>query len=414
MCAIVKKQDYGMPLTGIKVLDLTASQMPGRWASGMLADFGAEVIIVERVSYSGVETGPSGFKHFKSLKSINRFYAFNSFDRNKKSISLDLKFKESKDIFYKLVRKADVVIEGNRPGVAKRLGVDYETLKEINPRLVYSGITSYGQDGPYCGYPGYDLNCMAVAGALDVTGEKGCAPVMPGVQLGDWVGGGYMTVVGILLALIARDKTGRGQFLDISMTDGILACMAMFFEEYFRTGDVPKRGERANTGGAHYNNIYLTKDKKYITIAAWDPKMYANLCKALGCEDLIPYQYPLGKQKKERVFNIFQNIFRSKTRQEWLDYLRDRNIAVAPEYSLDEVFTDAQLMHRQMKMELNHPTEGTVNQIGIPIKLSDTPGYFRGFAPTPGKNTNEILLSLGYTDVYIEELRKKGAIGNYP
>ena len=397
-------------LEGISILDLTASQMPGRWASGLLGDFGAEVIVVERPPYKGRESGPSGVHTLKTRREIESFYAFNSFDRNKESITLNLKSIEARNIFYRLVKQADVVIEGYRPGVAKKLHVDYDTLNKINSGIIYCSITSYGQGGPYRNFPGYDLNIMALAGAVGITGEKGRAPVMPGVQIGDWVGGGFMSVVGILLALMARNRTGRGQFVDISMTDGVLACMAMFSEEYFRTGKVPKRGEKINTGGSHYNNIFRTKDKKYITIAAWDPTMYENLCRALGRDDLISYQHPSDDKKRDEIFAALSEIFVTKTRQEWFEFLAERNIAVAPEYSLDEVFTDPQILHRQMMIERDHPTVGKVKQSGIPIKLSDTPGSFKSFAPIPGRNTEEILLELGYSEEKIKELKKNGEI----
>jgi crotonobetainyl-CoA:carnitine CoA-transferase CaiB-like acyl-CoA transferase len=398
-------------LNGIRVLDLSASQMPGRWTSGMLSDFGAQVILIERIPYGGNETGPSGFQKMKSEKDLKKFYAYNSFDRNKKSMGLNLKAQESKEIFYKLVTGADVVIEGYRPGVAKKLGIDYETLQGVNPRIVYCSITSYGQDGPYEDYPGHDLNYMALAGALDITGEEDRDPVMPGVQIGDWVGGGFMAVVGILLGLMARDVTKRGQHVDISMTDGVLACMAMFVEEYFRTGKIPRRGNRINTGGSHYNNIYKTKDNKYITIAAWEPQAYKNLCQLLNCEELIEDQHPKSAEKKKRAFETFRNTFLARTRQEWFDYLKENNVSVAPLYSLDEVFADLQIKHRKMMIENLHPTEGMVKQIGVPIKLSDTPGRFERFSPLPCEHTVEILSELGYSNQEIEKFKAKGSVG---
>ena len=397
-------------LNGIKVLDLSASQMPGRWTSGMLGDFGAEVIIIERIPYGGLETGPSGYQKMKNEKDLKVFYAYNSFDRNKKSIGLNLKEQESKEILYKLIKVADVVIEGYRPGVAKRLGVDYESLERINDKIVYCSISSYGQDGPYQDYPGHDLNYMALAGALDITGEKKRDPVMPGVQLGDWVGGGFMAVVGILLGLMARNTTGRGQYVDISMTEGVLACMAMFVEEYFRTGKIPTRGERINTGGSHYNNIYKTKDNKYITIAAWEPRAYESLCRLLNCEDLIGDQHPGTEERQKKAFDAFRKVFLTRTRQEWFNYLKENNVSVAPLYPLDEVFADPQMIHRKMMIEELHPAEGMVKQIGIPIKLSDTPGGFKSFAPLPCENTTEMLIELGYTTYQIESLKEKGVV----
>ena len=388
-----------MPLEGIKVLDLSRLA-PGPFCTMILGDLGADILKVE---------GPREGRLAMVMSIEERAIAYNALERNKRSIVLNLKLEPARKIFYQLAEKADVIVEGFRPGVVKRLGVDYDTIKEINPRLIYCSLTGYGQDGPYSNLVGHDVNYISIGGALGIMGIPGGAPTIPSNLLADFAGGGTNAAVGILAALIARDKTGRGQYVDIGMADGVVSLMASSLSRYFETNEVPERGNELLTGGVPFYSVYETKDGKYVSIGCLEPWFYENLCRALGREDFIPHQGAIG-EKKEEIFSAFREIFRTKTRDEWFDYLSQWDICVGKVYTLDELSTDPQLIHRNMILELDHPKFGKVKQPGISVKLSQTPGSIRSFGPALGQHTDEVMLDLGYSKERIEELMKEGAI----
>ncbi|MBI4301175.1 MAG: CoA transferase [Chloroflexi bacterium] len=402
-----------LPLAGIKILDLSRLA-PGPYCTMLLGDLGADVLKIEepfglagrRVEQSQ-GTRDTGFVGSTTVS--ERSVAFDALERNKKSMTLNLKTEEARRIFYRLTEKADVVVEGFRPGVVKRLAVDYETLSSINPGIIYCSISGYGQDGPYRDMVGHDVNYISVAGALGLIGWPGSRPSIPHNILADFAGGGMHAALAIMVALWAREKTGQGQYLDIAMTDGVLHLMASLASSYFATGHVPGKGNTRLSGAVPYYNIYETKDAKYISIGALEPWFYANLCRILGREDLIPYQNAYG-QKAAEIRSIFQEVFRTKTRDEWFALLRQTDVCVGPVYNFDEVFSDPQIIHRQMVIELEHPVVGTVKQVGISVKLSKTPGQVRDFAPYLGEHTEEVLLSLGYDPENIGNMRDKGVI----
>jgi crotonobetainyl-CoA:carnitine CoA-transferase CaiB-like acyl-CoA transferase len=389
-----------MPLEGIKVLDLSRLA-PGPFCTMILGDLGADVLKVE---------GPREGRLVAAVVSDEeRASAYNAVERNKRSIVLNLKLEPARKIFYQLAEKADVIVEGFRPGVVKRLGVDYDTIKEINPRLIYCSLTGYGQDGPYSNLVGHDVNYISIGGALGIMGIPGGAPTIPSNIVADFAGGGTNAAVGILAALIARDKTGKGQYVDIGMADGVVSLMSMSLSRYFESNQVPERGNDMLTGGVPHYSVYETKDGKYVSIGCLEPWFYENLCRALGREDFIPHQFTEG-EKREEIFSAFREIFRTKTRDEWFDYLSQWDICVAKVYTLDELSTDPQLIHRNMILELDHPELGKVKQPGISLKLSQTPGSIRSFGPALGQHTDEVMLDLGYSKERIEELRKEGTI----
>jgi crotonobetainyl-CoA:carnitine CoA-transferase CaiB-like acyl-CoA transferase len=294
--------------------------------------------------------------------------------------------------------------------VAKRLGIDYPTVSKINPKIIYCSITSYGQDGPYRDVIAHDLNAIGMAGALGLIGEKDGPPVIPLNLLADYGGGGKDAVVGILSALIAREKTGRGQYVDISLTDSTISLLTqVVLDSYFMTGVVPERGEHRLAGSSPQYNIYQTKDGKFITIGCLEPHLWANLCREIGKEEFIAYLADPGKW--EEVSSYLKQLFLTKTRDEWFEQMSPKSIFIGKVYSLDEVFTDPQVLHRQMVIEVEHPTEGKIKQVGIAIKLSDTPGAVRSLAPMLGEHTEETLAGLGYSQQRINELRQEGVIG---
>jgi len=329
--------------------------------------------------------------------------------RNKKSITLNLKTAEGRKIFYKLAKTADVIIESFRPGVVKRLKVDYKTIRKINPKIIYCSVSGYGQKGPYKNLPGHDINYISIAGILGLTGRYGEPPTIPGTQIADLGGGCMLATISILIALIAREKTGKGQYIDISMTDGSVSWLTLSAPIYFAEGKTPERGGMPVTGYYPCYNVYETKDGKYISLGCLEERFWKNLCKAIGREDFIEHQWATG-EKREEIFSALKKIFKTKTRDEWFKELAKADVCVAPVYSLDEVFKDKQILYRRMVEEIKHPKAGKIKVLGIPAKLSETPGKIRKPAPTFGQHTKEILKSLGYSKREIEKLKKKGVI----
>lgn len=367
-------------LEGITVLDLT-NRRPGAYTTMFLGDFGARVIKVDAPG--------STFPLPDTDTGSERFAAFFAFDRNKKSLTLNLKSEEGRKVFLQLAKKADVLVEGFKPGVMKRLGFGYDTLKELNPRLVYCALSGFGQDGPYAQKPGHDWNYVALGGALSLIGPKDGQPCFPSNLLADIAGAGLHGVIGILLALAAREKTGRGQFIDISYLDTVVSLMAGEASVFLCTGKVPKRGETSFTGGAPWAQVMKCRDGEYLTLGCVEPHFWEHLCEAIGRKDLIPFHNP-PTEKIEWVIAELQKEFLTKTRDEWWAYLKDKDTCIGPVYYINETLEDPQVQNR-MVLEFDHPTVGKVKQTGIPIKLSDTPGEVTSLGVRVGADTDEIL-----------------------
>lgn len=388
-----------LPLAGIKVLDLSRMG-PGPFCTMLLADLGADVIKIEQ----------RGFGIIPLQVSEETWAAHYAIDRNKRSIILDFKMKEARQVFYELVGTADVVLEGFRPRVVKRLKLDYKTVRKINPRIIYCSLTGYGQDGPYCDLPGHDINYISMAGVLSAMAIRNGQPAVPLNLVGDYAGGGLQAAFSIVVALLARDKTGKGQFIDVAMVDGIISLLSWEASLFFAGGGVPKWGDTPLTGSVPCGCVYKTKGGGFISIGCFEAKFWENLCRALGREDLIPYQFATGDEK-EKVVSQLTNIFLTKTKDEWFQLLSPKDIPIAPVHNLDEVFSDPQVLHRKMVEVVNHPKLGKVKQVGIPTKFSLTPGKIRSTSPLPGQNTEEILKELGYSQNKIKRLKKIAAIG---
>ena len=388
-------------LEGIGVLEISRVGVSA-FATMILGDMGADVLKIEGLRdesapYMGLSVSP-----FK--KDGRKGRAYNAINRNKRSIALDLKSNQGREIINRLAAKTDVIIEGFRPGVVKRLGIDYESVAKKNPGIVYCSLSGYGQDGPYRDRIGHDACYLAMGGVLGVIGEPGGPPVLPLNLIGDWAAGSLQATIGILVALMARTQTGKGQYVDTSITDGVVSLLGpQLAPDYFRTGKIPERGEACNYGYP-FIGVYETRDRKFVAITCMESWFWENFCRSLGREDLIPYQWATGK-KRDEVRSSLGEIFKTRSRNEWSEFFEVKDISGSPVLEIDEVFSDPQVMHRQMVIEMEDPELGKVRQVGILPKLSDTPGKFRSFAPYLGEHTSEVLQSLGYSQQDIERLR---------
>ncbi|MBW1897667.1 MAG: CoA transferase [Deltaproteobacteria bacterium] len=376
-------------LEGLTVLDLSRL-LPGPYCSMILADHGARVIAVE------------------DKKFLDDGLFLNLINRNKEHISLNLKTEEGKKIFFQLAKKADVLIEQFRPGVVERLGVDYESVKTINPEIVYCSITGYGQTGPYRDRAGHDVNYLSIAGVLGLIGEKGLPPSIAGVQVADIAGGGMSAAIGILLALQSREKTGKGQYIDISMTDAMANFLpiALFFQQL--TGQFPERADGFLSHRYASYNTYETADGKYLSIGAVENRFWKVLCEKLDVPEYITLQY--DEKRRQEILDFMRNAFKMKTLSEWEDILGEHDICWAPVKSVSEAIQDPQMRAREMFIDVDDGNGNQTTTIGVPIKLSRTPGSIRRMPDSFGHSTKSVLKEFGYTDEKIKILAEKGVI----
>ena len=394
-----------MALDGIKVLDLSRLA-PGPYCSMLLADFGADVTLVEAIPGASAKLG--GAAAGGRSAGAERAAAYNALGRGKKSIALNLKEEAARNVFYDMVLGADVVLEGFRPGVVKRLGVDYETLSKLNPRIICCSLSGFGQTGPYSNLVGHDINYISIGGALGVTGRPGQPPAIPINIVADFAGGGLMAAFAICLAVIAREKTGRGQDVDISMSDGVFSLMTMAYTTMFSTGLVIKPGEFLLNGSVPWYNTYLCKDDRWFSIGSIEPHFYEALMRVLGLDQYLDKQHDASIYPEMK--STLEATFRTKTAQEWMDIMSQHDICAAPVRSMDEAAVDPHNVARQMVIEVDSPI-GKVKQAGIAAKLSDTPGKVRSTSPIIGQHTDEVLKSLGYDEAKVAKMREQGAVG---
>lgn len=399
-------------LAGIKILELTRVG-PGAFCTMMLADMGAEVLKIEppptgKLAGSGASPRPE-----QARKLATSFT-----NRNKQSLTLNLKEPAGQAVLQDLAKNYDVLLEGFRPGVMQRLGGDYETLSKINPRLIYCSLSGFGQDGPYRDFPAHDLNYLSLAGVANLIGPTEGPPSIPLNIIADYAGASMHGVTGIMFALFARERTGKGQMVDVSYLDTTISLLAATpnVRDYFADAVMPGRGNGVFGGGHAYYGFYGTKDGKMITIGCTEPWLFENLCDALNRPDLKDCAMKEGdfsgpaNARHAQARQELQKIFLTKTRQEWFDLLTKADVCVGQVYDVPEVFEDPQVKHRQMAVELDHPVAGKVTQAGIAVKLSDTPGSIRSFAPSLGQHTDAVLRGIGYSDAKIAELREKRVV----
>ena len=377
-------------LEGIKILDLSRL-FPGPYCSMILADLGADVLRIEDRRFSG--EGPG-------MPTVMR---------NKRHMTLNLKHPQAKDIFYRMAREGDVILEGFRPGVTERLGIDYESIKKINEKMIYCSVTGYGQDGPYRNMVGHDVNYLSFGGVLGLNGEAGGDPVIPPIQVADMAAGGMNAALGIMAALIARQRTGRGQYIDISMLDGIVAMLPFPASLLWGLGGSPRRGDTLLSGRYPCYSVYETREGGFISIGALEPRFWEALCRKLGREDFIPIQYDEG-DKKEEMFSFLRAAFKIKTREEWLEEWKDVDVCLGKVLSLEETLGDPQVVSRGMVTDFADPRKGKMRFLSSPLKLSDTPPDIRTAPADFGEHTEEVLGELGFNADQIEELKKSGVV----
>ena len=382
------------PLDGIKVLDLTR-YLPGPFATQILADFGAEVIKVE-------ETAGELGRYLPPFKG-GLGTRFCSVNRNKKSIALNLKSEKGKEIFKRLASGADIIIEQFRPGVMDKMGLGYKSLKAGNEGLIYCSLTGYGLSGPWFDRAGHDINYLNTAGVSALTAGRDGVPVMSSVQIADIAGGSLFAVIGMLLALFHRSRSGKGQLCDIAMMDGALSLLSYTVGEWCGKGSVPETGREFLTGGFAMYNTYKCSDGKYAGLGAIEGKFWNGFCTKIGREDLISSQFDISKQD-EMIADI-SGIMLGKSRDEWVEFFADSDICFTPVLDLDEVSEHEQVKAREMLhrvMNFRGSGEDLV-VTGNPVKLSDTPCEIVLEFPDTGCDVMKILTDAGYTGEEVKE-----------
>jgi alpha-methylacyl-CoA racemase len=389
------------PLSGVKIIDFTRL-LPGPLATMFLADMGADVIKVEDPD------NPDYVRDFEPrINGMSMFYL--SLNRSKRSLAVNYLSAEGKQIIYDLVKTADVLIEQYRPGVMSELGFGYEELSRINPKLIYVSVTGYGQQSVKAQDAGHDLNYIAIAGALGITGSADGNVTIPGFQLADIAGGSYMAMNAVTAALYQREKTGKGDWVDVSMTDAAVPLTALQFAYHQGAKQTIGRAQFELSGGLANYNVYRCKDGKYVALGSLEPKFWNRFCNKIGRSDwserFLQQGAELTKLKDEVA-----TMFLTKTREEWLDFLKEEDICFTGINDLDEIENDKYLNERSMFIENEHPAVGKYKTINQPLKFKESNFANQWSAPDLGDDSAGILRELNYNDERISELRDKNVV----
>lgn len=390
-------------LNGLKILDFSAL-LPGVFTTMMFADYGADVIHVE--SSRRVDL----MRIMPPYDENKESYIHQHLNRSKKSICLNLKSEEGIEIVKSLIQEYDIVIEGFRPGVMKRLGLDYETLKQVNPKLIYCSITGYGQTGPYNTRPGHDNNFLSIAGVLNHSRIKGKRPAPSGIQIADIAGGTLHAAIGVLAAALHREKTGEGKYIDISMTDAVFTLNALYGTAYLGGGHEPQPEEEILNGGTFYD-YYKTKDGRYFSVGSLEPQFRKLLCEALDIPELIQSTFNDSHYTQMRFKEAIRDAFLTKTFDEWLEVFSDDfHGCVEPVLTFPEACEHPQIQARNMIVDVPKKDGTTQKQIGTAIKFNDVKPTYQYIGAKIGEHTDEILQQFGYTTEQIDQLKEKGVL----
>ncbi len=387
-------------LEGIKVLDLCRGYPPA-FATMHMGDFGADVIKVDPVGY---------VLALPMEAAAQTLSAYTFIDRNKRSIKINMKSPEGRDVIYKLVRNVDVLVENSRPGTMEKMGIGWGTLKDINPRLIFCAVSGYGQTGPYRDIVGHDANFMGISGALSMIGPKDGPPCLPSNMVADFSGAGLHPLIGILIALQARERTGKGQLVDVAYLDTVFSLISFDVTMHMFDGKKRRRGATPQTGSEPISSVYLTRDNEYVTAQFIETPFWKNFCEAVGRPDFVAKQWPQTEEDRQEVRTFLVDLFKTKTRDEWWEWAKGKNVFLGPVYYLEEAMEDPQIKAREMIMDKQHPVLGKIKQLGNPIKLSETPAQFKKYSPLPGEHTEEILKELAFTAEQIGKLKKDKAV----
>jgi crotonobetainyl-CoA:carnitine CoA-transferase CaiB-like acyl-CoA transferase len=387
-----------LPLSRFRVIDLTRARS-GPTAVRQLADWGADVLKVEAPGNDPNEVGARYSPDFQNLH------------RNKQSMTLDLKTPKGIEILKRLVEHADVLVENYRPDVKHRLGIDYESLRAINPRLVYGSISGFGQDGPYRERPGLDQIAQGMGGLMSITGMPGQGPVRVGVAIADLTAGVFCAM-GILVALLEREESGEGQWVQSSLLAAQIAMLDFQAARWLLSKEVPEQAGN-NHPTAIPTGVFATADG-HINIAGSGGELFARLCKVLGAERFLSDpEYSSGKARlrnRDRLNEEIEAVTRTKTSAEWIDLLNKAGVPCGPIYKIDEVFADPQVRHIGIARAVEHPTRGRQELVGQAVELSRTPWGMRTSAPEKGEHTDAVLRALGYDDEAIAGMHAKGVV----
>ena len=388
------------PLEGMLVLDFTRL-LPGPFATQLLCNLGADVIKIEEPRVGDyMRTVPP------SIQGVS--YPYLMVNRGKRSLAVDLKSEEGRAIVYKLVLKADIVLEQFRPGVMKKLGMDYPRLARRNRRLIYCSFSGYGQTGPSRHVPAHDINFEAHAGILGVTGGGDGRPAIPGVPMAD-LASGFNAAMSVLAALRTRDRTGKGEFIDVSIFDTAVSMMVLNLARYLATGEEPVAGEALLTGRFPFYGLYETADGGWLAVATVEPKFWSEMCGLLGAPELLEAQFP-GERERPQVVEALRARFRGKSTSEWEAVFAKANLPITPVRNVADVIRDPHVKARALLPVVDVPGLGKRQVVGHPAKHSVTRTRNPARVPEKGEDTEEILRSLGYTSRRIEALAERGII----